>query len=211
MSLECQRCEDNFRCIYLNRRLCSEHCWRRDCFCISCQLYNIEEKSPSVYCQKCNFLSECYSYKHLGKVNGRDYYIVQRHCIDHCQLERCPHRDEVTVDLGRVIPPPDYSHLIQNGCPSETVDIHQQCVSPQQLEDRETSVPGSEANSRMVPRVSKENRGRSKGILTNKGAGGTPGSVRTTGGNRNAGTKYRLSARAIVGTRSTIRPCYRGM
>ena len=173
MNSECTRCENSFCCIYLGRRLCREHCQRRDCFCINCQLCNIEEKSPSVYCQKCNFLSECYSYKHLGKINGRDSYILQSHCIDHCQLERCPHKDEVSVELNRVILPPDYSHLYRNGSPAKTPDLHEQCVGSQQLESGEASIPSGQANPRMVPRISKKDRGSSKGVLANKGASGT--------------------------------------
>jgi len=87
-------------CIYLGRRICSRHCQRKRCFCVRCQLYNTEEENPAVNCQKCNFLSECYSYKLVGKIGGRDSYILQSHCIDHCQLEGCPHRDEVSVALN---------------------------------------------------------------------------------------------------------------
>jgi len=133
MSSECPKCEDNFCRIRLGQKLCSEHCQRENCFCVSCQLYNIEQKSPSVYWPKCSFLSQCYSYKHLGKINGRDSYILQRHCIDHCQVERCLHRDEVAVDLDRVIPPPHYSHLIQRDTPSETVNVLQQGIGLQRI------------------------------------------------------------------------------
>ena len=134
MNSECLRCKDNFFRIYLGQRTCNKHCWRQSCFCISCQLYNIEEKSPTVICQKCSFLSECYCYKYLGRVNGRDSNILQRHCIDHCQLENCLQKDEATVELSRVIPPPDYSHLVRDGSPSETGDVFQQGTGPQQLE-----------------------------------------------------------------------------
>jgi len=72
----------------------------------------MEEKSPAVLGQKCSFLSECYAYKYLGKINGNDSYILHRHCIDHCQVDNCPHRDEAMVELSRLIRPPDYSHLI---------------------------------------------------------------------------------------------------
>jgi hypothetical protein len=85
-----------------------------------------KEKCPVVLSQKCSFLSECYGYKYLGKVNGQSSYILQKHCIDHCQVENCPHKDEPTVELSRIIPPPDYSHLIQNGNSLQAVDVHQQ-------------------------------------------------------------------------------------
>jgi len=209
MSLECPKCEDNFCCVYLGQRRCSKHCQRISCFCIGCQLYNIEEKSPSVYCQKCSFLSECYSHKYLGKVNGRDSYILQRHCIDHCQIEGCPHRDEVTVRLERIIPTPNYSHLIRDGDPSETINVQQQVAGPERIESGETPVPSGKANPRMVPRVPKKDRSRSKGVPPHTGTGGTRGSVGRLGRSRNARAK--LSAGAVVGTRSTNRPCYRGM
>jgi len=91
-----------------------------------CQMpvYNIQQKSPAVICQKCSFLQECYGYKYLGKLNGSDSYLSQRHCISHSQLEHCPHRDEELVELDRLIPPPEYSCLVQNGNPQETIDIH---------------------------------------------------------------------------------------
>jgi len=123
MNLKCQKCKDNFRCIYWGQRTCSQHCRRQNCFCVSCQFYNIKEQSPAVICQCCNFLSECYAYKYLGKINGRASYILQRHCIDHCQLDNCPHKDEATVELSRVIPPPGYSHLIDNGNPEAPIDM----------------------------------------------------------------------------------------
>ena len=47
MCLECQKCEDNFCCLSLGQRICSEHCNGRDSFCVSCPLYNIEEQSPA--------------------------------------------------------------------------------------------------------------------------------------------------------------------
>ena len=211
MGSECAKCEYNFCCILLGERLCSEHRRRTNCFCISCQLYNIEEKDPSEYWQKCSILSEWYSHKYLGKVNGRNSYILQRHCIDHCQLERCPHKDEVTVELHRVIPPPDYSDLIQVGSSSEEINVLQLSVSPQQLESGETPVPCSKVNTRKVPRVTKKNWGGPKGVLADKVARGTRGISRRTRGNRYAGTKYRLSSGSVIGNRSTNCPWYRGM
>jgi len=164
-----------------------------------------------VLCQKCNFLSECYGYKYLGKVNGKDSYILQRHCIDHCQIVNCPHKDEATVELSRIIPPPDYSHLIQNDGPSQTIDVHQQGAGSQQLEGRETPIPSGKAYPRMVPRISKKNRSRPKGLLATKRAIGARRSPERTRGNTDNRSKYRLSSKTIVGTRSTNRPCYRGM
>jgi hypothetical protein len=178
MSSECQKCEDNFCCIYLGQRTCSEHCQRQNCFCISCQLYNIEEKSPAVLCQKCSFLSECYGYKYLGRLNHKDSYVLQKHCIDPCQLENCPHRDEATVELNRTIPPPDYSDLIQDGGPSQTIDVDQQSAGSQQLQGRETPIPSGKAYPRMVPRISKKNRSRPKGLLATQRARRAGGSLR---------------------------------
>jgi hypothetical protein len=181
MSLECPKCENNLCCIYLGQRTCSKHCQRQNCFCISYQLYNIEEKSPAILCQKCSFLLECYGYKHLGKVNGRDSYILQRHCIDHCVLGNCPHRDEPMVELNRIIPPPDYRHLVQDGDPMETIDIHQQCAGSQQFEGGETPIPSGKAYPRMVSGLSKKNRGRPKGLLATKRARRARSSSRGTG------------------------------
>jgi len=211
MSTECLRCEDNFCCIYLCRRVCSKHCQRKSCFCVSCQLYSTEEENPAVYCQKCNLLSECYSYNFVGKIGGRNSYILQSHCIDHCQLEGCPHRDEVSVELNRLIPPPDYSHLVRNDGPSKTIDVHQPGSGPQLVESAEGSIPNGKDCPRMVSRVSKKDRGHPKGLLATNRARGARGSPRRTGGNRDAGTEYRLSVKTVIGTRSTNRPCYRGM
>ena len=138
----------------------------------------------------------------LGKVYGRDSYSLQRHCIDHCQLESCPHRGEATVELNRVIPPPDYSHLIRNGGPSETVDVRQQGIGPQQLDSGEAPVPSGQASSKVVPRISNKDRGRSKGLLVNKRTSGR-GSRRAQGSGH-VGTKYRLSSRTIIGTGSKM-------
>jgi len=211
MSSECPKCEDNCCCIYLGQRTCSEHCRRQNCFCISCQLFNIEEKSPAVLCQKCSFLSECYGYKWLGRVNGRDSYILQRHCIDHCVVSNCPNRDEATVELNRSIPPPDYSHLIEDGSPQEKADNRQQGSGSQQLKGRETPFPSGKGYPRMVPRIPKKNRSRPKGILvTQKSRRARRGIewARRGGDDRR---EYRLSSKTIVGTGSTTRTCYKGM
>ena len=183
MSLECLKWEDNFCCIYLGQKICSIHCRRQSCFCMSCQLYNIEEKSPTVICQKCSLLLECYGYKYLGSVNGRDSYNLQRHCIDHCRIEGCPHRHETTVELNRVIPPPDYSHLVQNGGPSKTTHVYQQGTGTQQYKDRKTPIPSGKAYPRMVRRILKKDRGRLKGLLATIRAKRARGSRRGSGGN----------------------------
>jgi len=211
MSSECQRCDDNFCSIYLGQGTCSEHCRRQNCFCVSCQLSNIDEKSPAVICQRCSFLSECYSYRLLGKVHGRDSYILQRYCVDHCRLENCPHRDEPTVELNRLIPPPNYSHLIQDGGPSQEVDVHQQGAGSQQLEGRETPIPGGKAYPRMVPRVTKKNRSHPNGLLATKRTRRAGGSLGRTRRHTNDGSELRLSSATVIGTRLTYRPCYQGM
>jgi len=211
MSLEYQRCKDNFCCIYLGQRTCSNHCRRQNCFCVSCQLYNMEQKTTAVICQKCNFPSECYAYKYLGKIIGRASYILQRHCIDHCQLDNCPHKDEASVELNRLIPPPDYSHLVQDGGPKKTIDIHQQGAGTQWLEDRETQIPSGKGYPRMVSRVPKKNRSRPKGILATQKSRRARRGTKRPGESGNDRSKYRISAKAIVGTRSTNCPCYTGM
>ena len=96
--------------------------------------YTISRKqSPAVICQKCNFLLECYTYKYLGQINGRRSYILQRHCIDHCYLKNCPHKDEPTVELTWLIPPPDFSSLIENDGPQAQIDMKEQCAGTQQV------------------------------------------------------------------------------
>ena len=144
---------------------------RQSCFCVSCQLYNIEEKSPAVICQLCNFLSECYAYQYLGKINRRASYILQRHCIDHSQIENCPHRDEATVELTRVIPPPDYSHLVSNDSPQTQVNMEEQCVGAQWIPNREVLVPCGSRDSGMGARISAPDRASSAGASANEGAG----------------------------------------
>ena len=162
-------------------------------------------------CQKCSFSSECYCYKYVDKVNGRDSYILQRHCVEHCQFKECPHRDEASVELIRVIPPPDYSHLVHNGGPSKMADIHQQSTGTQHHEGRKTPIPGDKASTSIVPRISKKDRSRPKGLLATKRAKGTRGSRRGSGQSRRERTKYLLSARTVIATGSTHRPGYRGM
>jgi len=96
-------------------------------------------------------LSESDGYKYLGKVNGRDSYILQRYCTNHCFLENCLHNDEVSLELNWLISPIDYIHLILNGGPSETVDIPHDSTGPQQLEDPETPIPSGKGYPSMVP------------------------------------------------------------
>jgi hypothetical protein len=211
LSLECQKCEENFCCIYLGQRTCNEHCRRLDCFCISCQLFNIEEKSPAIHCQNCSVLSECDRYQYLGRVNGRHSYSLHIHCIDHCQIEACPHKDESTVELSRLIPPSHYSHLVQDGSSSQAINVHQPGAGSQQLEGRKTPIPSGKAYSRMVPRITKKNRGRPKGLLATKRARRTGRGPRRSRGKSNVGERYRLSSEAVIKTRKVNRPCYRGM
>jgi hypothetical protein len=56
-------------------------------------------------------------------------------------------------------------HLIENGNPKKTPNIHQQATGMQQLEVGEAAIPSRNCYSRMVPRISKNNRGRPKRIL----------------------------------------------
>jgi hypothetical protein len=121
-----------------------------------------------VITQKCNFLLECYSYKLLGKMNGRASYILQRYCIDHCILQNCPHRDEATVELYRIILLPDDSQVLNNGGNQQVIDIWQQSPAAQQLESGETLIPYGKGYPRMVPRVPKMNRDGPNRILATK-------------------------------------------
>lgn len=211
MSLECQSCEDNVCCIYLGQRICPEHCRRQNCFCVRCQLSNIEEKSPAVRCQNCNFLSKCYGCKHLGSINGRGSYILQRHCIDHRVTPNCPHKDVVSVELNRVIQAPDYSRLIDNGDPQEAVNVQLQGTCTQRLEDRETVIPSIQCYPRIVPRLPQKDRIRPKGLLATEKSRRNQRSGQQITGSRKVQSELRLSSRRIVGTRSVSHTRYRGM
>jgi len=198
MDLECQKSEDNFCCIILGQRTCSSHCRKQNCFCASCQLYNIEEKTPAVICQNCNFLSECYTYKHLSKGNRRDSYILLRHCIDHCELDNCPHRDEATVELNRLILRPNYCNFLYNGSSQEMVDIHQQGASAQQLKGREAPIPSSKNYPTMVSGISKKNRSGPKGLVATKRASRARGGRRWSRGSPDDRIEPRLSSKTII-------------
>jgi len=63
------------------------------------------------------------------------------------------HKDEATVELNRLILPPDYSHSIPNGNSQVQVDLEEQCVGSQRISSREASVPRGEGNSGMGARV----------------------------------------------------------
>jgi len=206
MSFECQKCEDNFCCNYLGERTCSESCRRQNCFCVSCQLYNIEEKSPAVICQHCRFLSECYASKYLGKINGRASYILQRHCIDHCQLENCPHRDEATVELNRLILAPDYSHLISNGNPQAQADMEEQRIGTQWVSCRKASVASGEGNPVMGMRVPEADRASLAGIPADEGNRVPRRGRAMPRGVGNARCQFQLSAKTMVETRAASHP-----
>jgi hypothetical protein len=137
--------------------------------------------------------------------------VLERYCVDHCYLENWPHKDEVSVELNRMIQSPEYSHLVQNGSPKETFDIHQQGTSTKQLEDKEAVIPCGKGYPRIVSRISKKNWRRPKGILVTQIARSTPGGTKRSRGNSNDRREYRLSAKAIDGTCSSSRACHKGM
>ena len=158
MSSECKDCEDQFCCIYLGQRTCPQRCIRQNCFCTRSQIRVINEASPAVFCQLCDFLSECYTDMHIRRIASHNSYILQRYCRDHCPTIDCPHREETTVDNIETPEKIDYSHLVNNGDLKETVDIQQQSAGTQQLEDRETSIPSGKGYPRMVQRISRKDR-----------------------------------------------------
>ena len=211
MSLECQKCEDNFCCIYLGQRTCNQYCRRQNCFCMSCQLYSIEEKSPAVYCQRCSFRSECYAYKDLGRINGRGSQVLHRHWREHCPTENCPPKDETTVELDQLIPPPDYSNIIQHVVAQEEVDLHRQGVSPVELEGGEVPIANGAGNPRMGPRVQRKGSRSKRGVSSSHGTRRNSRSGAGTRRSSNVRSVPELSSESDVGTRSTNRPCYRGM
>jgi hypothetical protein len=200
MSLECQKCEDNFCCIYLGQRTCSHHCRRENCFCVSCQLYNIEEKSPAVISQKCNFLSECYAYKYLRQIDSRKSCILQRHCIDHCQLEDCPHKDQATVELYRLIPLPDYTHLIPNGGHQAQVNMEEKCTGTERIESRETRISRSKRDPSMGAGLSAPDRASPVRTSTDEGNRVSRRGRGRPRGTRNARCELQLSLKTIVRT-----------
>ena len=157
MRSECKDCEDQFYCIYLGQRNRPQQCFRQNCFWACCQIKVINEATPSVFCQLCNFLWECYVYRHIGRITSRNPWILQRYCRDHCRTKDCPHWEETTVDNIETPGKIDYSHLVDNGGPKETVDVQQQGTNTQRLEDRETPIPSGKGYPRMMPRVSIEN------------------------------------------------------
>jgi len=89
--------------------------------------------------------------------------------MDHCQLSNCPHRDELTVELDRLVPPPDYSYLINNGGPQEEVDMEEQCVGTQRVSSGETPIASCEGNFSMGAAVLATDRASPFGISTNEG------------------------------------------
>jgi hypothetical protein len=202
MSLECQKCEDNFCCIYLSQRTCSHHRRRESCFCVSCQLYNIEEKSPAGICQKYNFLSECYAYKYLAQINGRKSYILQRHCINHCQLKDCPRKDEATVELSQLISLPDYTHLIPNGGHQAQVNMEEQCTGTERIESRETPISRSKRHPSMGAGLSAPDRASPARPSTAEGNTVCRRGRERPRGTRNAQRELQLSSKTIVRTRA---------
>jgi len=206
MSFECQKCKHTFCCLYLGQRTCAEHCNQRDYFCVSCHLYNIDEKSPAEICQRCNFSSECYGYKYLGRINGRDSYNWQQSCIDHCTLKDCPHKDEVAVELNRIIQPPDHSHRIRNGSAQQTIDVQQQGAGTQQLENRVTPILSGKGHPRMVLRISEKNRSGLKRILATKRVRQAKRRRERSWRCWNEGSGFRLCAATVNGSGSTGGP-----
>jgi len=157
MRSESKDCEDQFYCIYLGQRNRPQQCFRQNCFWACCQIKVINKATPSVFCQLCDFLWECYVYRHIGRITSRNPLILQRYCRDHCRTKDCPHWEETTVDIIETPGKIDYSHLVDNGGAKETVDVQQQGTNTQRLEDRETPIPSVKGYPRMMPRVSIKN------------------------------------------------------
>jgi len=126
MNLECLKCKDNFCGIYLGQRNCAEHYRPQNCFCVNYQVLNIEEKSCAVLCSHCNFFSECYAWKYLGRINGRKLSILPRHGVHWFVTKNCLHKDEVSVKLNRIIQQPNYSYLIHDVSLQKQIYIKEQ-------------------------------------------------------------------------------------
>jgi len=212
MSSECKDCEDHFCCIYLGQRTCPKHCLRQNCFCARCQLYHIEVISPAVYSQRCDFLSECYNFKHIGRIANRYSYILERFCQEHCPTPDCPHREETTVDIPIPVPTiPDYGKVLEHVDLKEKIDLYKQGAVSSELENRETPIPGPAGNSSMGSELSEPPGGSPQRIPSADEPRSTTRSRRRTRGSGNARSEHRLSAKSIVGTRAASDACYTSM
>lgn len=158
MNSECQKCEDNFCCIYLGQRTCWQNCFRQNWFDVHCQLASIEEDSPAVFCHHCGFLSERYAYKYIDRVANRNSYILQKHCRDHFTTKHCPHREETSVEMTRQPPIISCSHLFQNVNAEKTINIHQHSPVTSLNETGEAQVTSRPRDSSMGSRLSEMNR-----------------------------------------------------
>jgi hypothetical protein len=127
---------------------------------------------------------------------------MQRHCINHCQLENCPHKDEATVELNRLVPLADYSHFILNGNPEAKVNMEERGIGAQQVPSRKASIPGGQGNSVMGAGVPDEDQAGSAGIPPDEGNRGPRRSGAGIRRTRNAECKFQLCSKTIVGTRA---------
>jgi len=190
MSSECKDCEDHFCCLDLGQRTCPKHCRRQNCFCARCQLYQIEVINPAVYCQRCNFLLECYNYKHTGRIANRNSYVLERYCLEHCPTIDRPHREATTVDIPIPVPPvypssafygiPDYARVLRHVNPKEKLDVLEQGTATSQLQGRETPVSGPAGSANMGSAGSELIRRSSKRVLAAKITRRTRGCTRGT-------------------------------
>jgi len=214
MSWECSSCEDHLGWIYLEQRTCPKYCRRQDWLGARCQIYQIEIFSLAVYCQRCDILSECYNYRHIGRISGRNSYVLERYCVEQCPTPKCPHREATSVALPILPSPPyaiAYGLVLANGYRKDMVDVQQQGVSTKWKSSGETLKPSCKRNTRIGLRVSKKTRRSSKRLPIDKETGRAGGSRSSTRRCVDDRSIIGLSSKSDVGTRSTSRRCYIGM
>jgi len=213
MSSECKDCEDHFCCIYLGQRTCPKHSRRQGCFCGPYQLHQIEAISPAVYCQRCDFLSECYNYRHIGRFASRNSYVLEKFCIEHSPTPDFPHREPTSFDvqIPVILQTPNYKKILHNVDSRKEADMLEEGAAANQLENREGTIPGLSQDTSMSSELSEPAGGSSEGVPAVEIPQGTRRGRRGQRGSGNGRSEFQLSAESIVGTRSASHACYLSM
>jgi hypothetical protein len=138
--MTCEHCEINIDCILIGTKYGSEHCIRKDYFCIQCQIYQKQILKPTNTCQDCQCPSECYCYDYI---NGYSYFL--RHFwVDRCQIEDCPHKEELEI-VAKL--------YCTDGATQEENSFHEQSSSSGKLGNQEDTIATEDRAAGMVPRL----------------------------------------------------------